>query len=1630
VKFGFLLGSEGGGFFGPLFGAINFVLYRIWTMFAGICDVIEDVFYQLAGIKPPTAVVKDNNTWEKASDYEGKGNDIVSVLIRNGRVQTIFQNLIIVAITLIMFFTILQIIREQYKNKDGGNPYMIVFRMFKGMVTMLFVTAAVLVGLQVSGIVLSALNSATGAAGSGASGAVFRSMAYRGNRIRLGEKHLEGAEIDGKTIPTLRAGGRPVDIDNPSSTTSGWGDLDPAILGRAQAVGEKQTPGVDSSLAEEAEKSKDEEVATPTYVTIEPIELYWNPGYTYIPFDSTGHTKVTFRWKNNDSQGSQSSVSLFNYYIEVGSKRDFPRSANTMRTFINDKCKPDGASMTSGMALSGMTFNSANTEEIGDFITAYTKWLFLCQLIALFKEGMHRFFDNPAPGEAWGPLDGAKWIPCEVTGHTTHNLFEWLDCKVFKGTPWVRSFMMQLMWYFGDSPEVEYPFLDSFTIYKGGPVDMALQGMVKGVIDQAPDDVWRVMFGFAAELFGGLIDVIRYYAAQILYGVDSFTLNITNPPTDVVNFVNEFYENVDNYWFPSFTNDKDQLKDANYSADRVAPVLRATLDAAGVDDGDVTDVAGLPTRATLRALGMVERSAADMGFTELNGAKVERVYTFDGADTGIAVIKRVGDSRKGDKLFSLMDQEIKEGSLATDPMAQADILDASYSRRKTPGGPGVSYAVKDLTNKDVFIDGLGNVSLCRKNDPDFSGSDVEWVIENLSGGKGVDGGGIWDARVGTQQFRVKRWLKKQYDPAKYNNWAQNNLSGEDGYERDDSAAGVLKTIGQFNYMNPLVVGEAYNYSYFQMIAGFIGIILVMGVYLNFLFALIQRLLEMVVLYLMSPITLAMYPFDNGSSFDSNFLKPFYKKVIATYAIVLSLNFFFLLYPLVTAIKFFPQYNPGNIIMDLFVTLALMGMLPKVRNTITQVLGAEGLEEKSLKDVAKGGLGELAKGMQGVGVAASLGKAGSALTKVGRDALHNVGLKAGLPQANAKEMAEKKAAWAARRGDKAYNAALNAKGGSAAKAEKARQAALSKADKDWDNSKTKGRLLSDQAKREQALKGNSLLKAISDNAREGTLGKTAKGFADTVLSTFGGLETDARQAKFDKDRLDRLKRKGDHAGEPFIRAENGSGNAEMAVALAQGAGYKGALTARDMTNAGKQAEVQKFLNDNAKTPHGKQVAKDFEKQVAFVNDNMSRFGGKDKEFYQNYVEASSNAKGAGARAFNASVDAAAKSEGASIKYGNNQTATSDGNGGFTDSSGRSISAAAIKDANATAEHQKLNAVMSNFKGSERVYEADKAEKYIEQTRVALSGAMTNEITTQINRSVEGMPQGAQTAFMKAEVFMQAMQGDPGARAALPSMVHQAAVAAQVAQANPVGSAAGDDARATLKSLASDNKLGSDFIREIQKPGASTPTLDLAVALGRTTVPVGLSLDAGSVGSVFGQVGDLMGMAITKTFGEKAKANYNAAANQVDRCEHAIQDSTNDANRSMALLLSQQGNESMRADIQKLMKIMGSKEDGQGGLTDPTNTRYHEDPGAADLIAKLSQSIMNTVGHMHSMGDYQGASAYQDSMRGILQSNSMFATLATEMGKMENYGKVLNATTQYMGKEEAQLKKGMQNPNNNG
>ena len=201
----------------------------------------------------------------------------------------------------------------------------------------------------------------------------------------------------------------------------------------------------------------------------------------------------------------------------------------------------------------------------------------------------------------------------------------------------------------------------------------------------------------------------------------------------------------------------------------------------------------------------------------------------------------------------------------------------------------------------------------------------------------------------------------------------------------------------FDKANVGLVSYYYNLWYFNFPVA-IAFILVMGkLLIELCFGLMTRIITLLALLLVGPITMSFMPIDGGGAL-SRWSSTFIKKVISSYVVVLAMNIFYLVLPILDTITFF-DYNAGlfwvnYFIRALFVITGLMSV-KTIISLFNSLFGSEDLAKEGAS--ASGGTfgmvknvvgktaatGKLALGAAGLGVGLATAVAGTALGGAGK-----------------------------------------------------------------------------------------------------------------------------------------------------------------------------------------------------------------------------------------------------------------------------------------------------------------------------------------------------------------------------------------------------------------------------------------------------------------------------------------------------------------------------------------------------------------------------------------------------------------------------------------------------------------------
>ena len=183
---------------------IGTVLWLLCDLFFIILDLFENLFKAFAGIG-------------NASNASGEAieGDLVLYLINSDVVQQIFMSILILSFFLLIIFSIVAIVKNQYADKQEPVSK-IINSSFKALFMYLLVPVATVVCLLVGNIILQGIDGATKMTSTGgASDMLFITAAYNGNKFRYGDtdSHIRQLKI------MLEDGDLPADIINAMNQT-------------------------------------------------------------------------------------------------------------------------------------------------------------------------------------------------------------------------------------------------------------------------------------------------------------------------------------------------------------------------------------------------------------------------------------------------------------------------------------------------------------------------------------------------------------------------------------------------------------------------------------------------------------------------------------------------------------------------------------------------------------------------------------------------------------------------------------------------------------------------------------------------------------------------------------------------------------------------------------------------------------------------------------------------------------------------------------------------------------------------------------------------------------------------------------------------------------------------------------------------------------------------------------------------------------------------------------------------------------------------------------------------------------------------------------------------------------------
>lgn len=1069
----------------------------IWSGLATIIDMIEGVFRKLAGVSG-----------------NGEVTDMATEIISHNMVQRIFGNLVAISAALLIFFTIIKIIQQQYKEKDGGNPYIIVFRMFKGMLMFFFVTAAVLVGIYASGVVFRALDDATKNGSASVSAQIFQAMAYDANLLRMGdpglgtEKTYETAEEfvyakvggggDGTAGDATKGDGvryTMVELSGDSASdaqaqawydslpSNHWGvvnadgSVTPMLVALANNTfidkdkldenlkdtiydgdnikGESNTElSVDTGKAHGSAGYKND-ILSAVQTKLQPsIDVEWSPitilrnRYKMVqdPGGSTSndveesimgnsfHLASSFRnvlYQQDEESGVNEKVeepNVFSISLKGGATLQGNEASASFDLDVFSNQMPVEKIMMSIMA-NQMIVRLMNKvlEETPPVPLIFSIGPFsinLMQLAAVFAEPMIRtLLDSSLSAILYASGDGETVEnPMDTIGNfvkidfenaaipvTTYlyELFDdenWEDLWKQVTSSW-NEFKEQLNssyedadWGLENAKRDVDKLLDE---YQNQTAWVKYQGIVNDYNAKAANLISDLMM--SADVYNSLADNAENRPVYKEKLEDTWQ-DLVKAYFDFLYLQRKYYPNTSvnpastsfkQIYLPIFEiNNYNRDKASKLNADDIVNELEGlgsdgkslnnlsfnVLKSPAGGTGNVFRIVDWGAYANDDCKRMASQGVADVYESNPNKLAIMKSLVFE--KTGVAV----ASSHFPSNYKTIVQQDVKTGIFS----GKGDMKEVLADKTGVTTGKKVSAAnaasddtklsAFTATNEPISRDDVWQTMVTKAKAAKaekIANGEIDPNQEVVTSVAGRDiitfrrtDLATQDARASSEIKALKKWCKQkgtlgfgataEITPiytmdADTLDYYMCQKKGTRRYLTEADAAGDCtseesqrKYVCELSYRSQKAIKCLYDIGAINWVIGFMGVVVALGVYMNFTFGLIQRAVNMAVLYVMSPLTISFYPFDDGQRFNGNFVKPFYKETISAYSIIISLNIFFLLFtPVTNAVK---TVTGGGMLMGMIAMIAFVSMLPKIRDTITDLLGAGSIQAKGINQM--------------------------------------------------------------------------------------------------------------------------------------------------------------------------------------------------------------------------------------------------------------------------------------------------------------------------------------------------------------------------------------------------------------------------------------------------------------------------------------------------------------------------------------------------------------------------------------------------------------------------------------------------------------------------------------------------------
>ena len=144
--------------------------------------------------------------------------------------------------------------------------------------------------------------------------------------------------------------------------------------------------------------------------------------------------------------------------------------------------------------------------------------------------------------------------------------------------------------------------------------------------------------------------------------------------------------------------------------------------------------------------------------------------------------------------------------------------------------------------------------------------------------------------------------------------------------------------GELDYTDIGVVKQYYDLSEMNYVIGLLGGLVMLVIFAISSFTFIQRIFDIILLYIVSPISISTLPLDQGNRFKV-WKDMMISKILSAYGIILVMNLFFLIIPQVNKMQFFESNFENSVVHILFLIGGAFAVT-KANLVIAQLTGSQ------------------------------------------------------------------------------------------------------------------------------------------------------------------------------------------------------------------------------------------------------------------------------------------------------------------------------------------------------------------------------------------------------------------------------------------------------------------------------------------------------------------------------------------------------------------------------------------------------------------------------------------------------------------------------------------------------------------